>query len=482
MDVPQKKDADRLNRLCHLGKIGWWEANFTTREYICSDFVSQLLGIGNIISFSRFSAMIREDWRQRVTLSFMTIETSDDYYEQEFPISTPHGTIWVNSRMDSKKVNEKGELTAFGILQEITPRENRETLFKDIFENIPAGVEIYNAEGVLTDINKQDLEIFGVHHKHDMLGIDLLHNPNIGPERTRAIMANDESRFQFDYQFSLTNGYYPSCRTDSINLITKIRKMFDAQGKCIGYVMINLDNTRNKEREQELIAAKERAERADKLKSAFIANMSHEIRTPLNAIVGFSSLMAETDSADERKMYQEIIDMNNTQLLKLVSDVLDLAKIESGTFCFEKQPFDPVGLCNDILISMKLKTSPAVTLYMADHLPDCTLNSDRTRLNQVLSNFVENSIKFTTQGSICIGFELTDDTHVRFYVKDTGIGIPEEKQAEVFNRFTKLDSFVQGSGLGLSISKSIVEGLGGIIGVESKEGAGSTFWFTVPIN
>lgn len=482
MDVSQCTDADRLKRLCQLGKIGWWEANFTTREYTCSEYLCQMLGTERTIPFSNFAAMIREDWRLRATSKFLTIESCDDYYEQEFPINTSHGVIWVNSRMGSRETNAKGELIAFGILQEIPPRENRETLFKNIFENIPAGVEIYNDEGVLIDVNKQDLDIFGVHHKNDMLGIDLLHNPNIGPERTRIVMDNDESRFQFDYQFSLTDGYYPSHRTDCINLITKIRKMFDAQGRCIGYVMINLDNTRNKEREQELIAAKEQAERADKLKSAFIANMSHEIRTPLNAIVGFSTLMAETDNADERKMYQEIIDQNNTQLLKLVTDVLDLAKIESGTLNFDKQFFDPIGLCNDVLISMNLKVPSGVNLYVADDLPNCTLNSDRIRLNQVLSNFVGNAIKFTPQGEICIGFELVGDALVRFYVSDTGIGIPKEKQAEVFDRFVKLDNFVQGSGLGLSISKSIVEGLGGSIGVDSEEGKGATFWFAIPID
>ena len=185
-------------------------------------------------------------------------------------------------------------------------QEDEEILFKNIFENIPVGVEIYNDKGILVDVNSCDLDMFGVQDKQEMIGIDLLHNPNIGPERTNIIMSNDESRFQFDYDFNLTNGYYTSHKTGCINLITKIRKLFDSNGCCIGYVMINLDNTSHKERERELIASKERAEKADKLKNAFIANMSHEIRTPLNAIVGFSSLMADTDNHDERKIYQEI--------------------------------------------------------------------------------------------------------------------------------------------------------------------------------
>lgn len=366
--------------------------------------------------------------------------------------------------------------------QTFASREDEETLFKNIFDNIPVGVEIYNEAGILVDVNAEDLAMFGLQRKEEMLGIDLLHNPNIGPERTRIIMENDESRFHFDYDFDLTRGYYPSHRTGTMNLITKIRKLFHSDGQCIGYVMINIDNTRYRDRELELTAAKERAERADQLKSAFIANMSHEIRTPLNAIVGFSSLMAETDNRDERRMYQDIIDQNNSQLLKLIDDVLDLARIESETFVVEKQPFDPIGLCNDIVLSMSMKGESGVAIGVAEGLPACSLHSDRIRVSQVLGNLLGNAIKFTPQGSITLGFDVDEKQHsIRFYVTDTGIGIPEEKQEAVFERFVKLDSFVPGSGLGLSISRSIVEELGGTMGVESTVGQGSTFWFTLPL-
>ena len=142
-------------------------------------------------------------------------------------------------------------------------REDEETLFKNIFDTIPVGVEIYNDKGILVDVNETDMEMFGIQRKEDMLGIDLLHNPNIGPERTEYIMSHDESRFHFDYNFDLTQNYNKSSRTGTMNLITKNRKLFGSDGRCIGYVMINLDNTIHRNRELEIIAAKERAERAD---------------------------------------------------------------------------------------------------------------------------------------------------------------------------------------------------------------------------
>ena len=230
-----------------------------------------------------------------------------------------------------------------------------------------------------------------------------------------------------------------------------------------------------------LIEAKEKAEAADRLKSAFLANMSHEIRTPLNAIVGFSSLLGETENVEERKQYIAIVEENNDLLLQLISDILDLSKIEAGTFDFTKRALDVNLLCEDIVRTMRMKVKPGVELLFDSHLPECQIVSDRNRLNQVLANFVNNAVKFTSAGSIRVGYEPLDENRLRFYVADTGIGIEPEKQAQVFDRFVKLDTFVPGTGLGLSISKSIIEQLGGTIGVDSKVGEGSCFWFTLPI-
>lgn len=233
--------------------------------------------------------------------------------------------------------------------------------------------------------------------------------------------------------------------------------------------------------QRELAAARIKAEEADRLKSAFLANMSHEIRTPLNAIVGFSSLMVDTEDMEERRQYMDIVEENNDLLLQLISDILDLSKIEAGTFDFTEREVDVNLLCEDIVLAMRMKARPNVEILFDRHLPECRIMSDRNRLHQVISNFVNNALKFTEEGNIRVGYDQLDEAHLRFYIADTGIGIEPEMQNEIFERFVKLNSFVHGTGLGLSICRSIVEQLGGEIGVDSEPEKGSCFWFTLPI-
>ena len=236
----------------------------------------------------------------------------------------------------------------------------------------------------------------------------------------------------------------------------------------------------NKKQQKELEAARIKAEESDRLKSAFLANMSHEIRTPLNAIVGFSSLLAETDSRSERQEYIKIVQENNELLLQLISDILDLSKIEAGTFNFVYTNVDVNETCAEIIKSMSMKVSKGVELIFGELFPECYIYTDKNRFTQVISNFINNALKFTQQGSITLGYEQVSHQKIKFYVRDTGMGIPEEKQKSVFERFVKLNTFVQGTGLGLSICKSIVSQMGGEIGVDSTEGVGSCFWFTHP--
>ena len=488
--------------------------------------------------------------------------------------------------------------------------DNSEKILRNIYKNLPAGVELYDKDGYLVDINDKELEIFGLSDKHEALGVNLFDNPNIPLEVKERLRAKEDVNFSINYDFSKINQYVDSRRNGIINLTTKVTALYDSQNRFINYLFINIDTTettnaytkiqefenlflligdyakvgfahfnvltrdgyaqdtwyRNlgekegipmpqvigvyahvvpedqavlknfvrevkegkasslrkevrvcrengkytwtsinvmvrdyrpqdgiidmlcinyditplKETEQKLIIARDKAEELDRLKSAFLANMSHEIRTPLNAIVGFSSLLAETDSRSERQEYIKIVQENNELLLQLISDILDLSKIEAGTFNFVYTNVDVNETCSEIIKSMGMKVSKGVELIFGELFPECYIYMDKNRFTQVISNFINNALKFTQQGSITLGYEQVSHQKIKFYVRDTGMGIPEEKQKSVFERFVKLNTFVQGTGLGLSICKSIVSQMGGEIGVDSTEGVGSCFWFTHP--
>ena len=488
--------------------------------------------------------------------------------------------------------------------------DNSEKILRNIYKNLPAGVELYDKDGYLVDINDKELEIFGLSDKHEALGVNLFDNPNIPLEVKERLRAKEDVNFSINYDFSKINQYVDSRRNGIINLTTKVTALYDSQNRFINYLFINIDTTettnaytkiqefenlflligdyakvgfahfnvltrdgyaqdtwyRNlgekegtpmpqvigvythvvpedqavlknfvrevkegkatslrkevrvcrengkytwtsinvmvrdyrpqdgiiemlcinyditplKETEQKLIIARDKAEELDRLKSAFLANMSHEIRTPLNAIVGFSSLLAETDSRSERQEYIKIVQENNELLLQLISDILDLSKIEAGTFNFVYTNVDVNETCAEIIKSMSMKVSKGVELIFEEPLPECYLYTDKNRFTQVISNFINNALKFTQQGCITLGYKQVSHQKIKFYVRDTGMGIPEEKQKSIFERFVKLNTFVQGTGLGLSICKSIVSQMGGEIGVDSTEGVGSCFWFTHP--
>lgn len=255
--------------------------------------------------------------------------------------------------------------------------------------------------------------------------------------------------------------------------------IIDAKDNLLGVVFKKENVTKQKLAENELRLAKEKAEESDHLKSAFLANMSHEIRTPLNAIVGFSGLLAMAENEDEREEYINIINNNNELLLQLINDILDLAKIEANTLEFVYSDVDINQLLCDIEQTSRLKASEGVQVSFVKKLPHCIIRTDKNRLSQVITNFINNAIKFTKEGSIRFGYK-HEDNKLQFFVSDTGCGIDSKIKDSVFQRFVKLDSFAQGTGLGLSICEMIVHKLGGEIGVESELGEGSTFWFTLP--
>lgn len=234
------------------------------------------------------------------------------------------------------------------------------------------------------------------------------------------------------------------------------------------------------EREQ-LKAAKEKAEELNMLVSSFIANVNHEIRTPLNSIISFSELLIETEDYQERKEFYSIVKRNSDWLTKIVSDLLNLSKIESGAMEYKESPTDINALCQDIVFFSKLKHKSDVEINFEKTLDTCIINTDVQRVQQVISNLMNNAMKFTKSGEIRLGYETLPSNHLRIYVKDTGIGIEEKDKERIFNRLVKLNNNISGWGLGLHICRGIVEELGGKIGVESEFGKGSCFWFTLPL-
>ncbi|MEG1749610.1 MAG: ATP-binding protein [Tannerellaceae bacterium] len=287
----------------------------------------------------------------------------------------------------------------------------------------------------------------------------------------KLLNGEEEHQFHLEFRFKMSSNYV---WTESNTIVGKR----DEKGELIQLVGGSLNIDMRKKLSQE-IHEREKAEESNRLKSAFLANMSHEIRTPLNAIIGFSTLMVDENGSRERHEFAKIIDNNNKLLLQLINDILDLSKIEAGTLEFTYSDVDLNYLLSEIEKSTRLRSmNTEVQIQFTTSLPTCIIHTERNRLTQVITNLLTNALKFTHSGSVLFGYTEQGDL-LRFFVKDTGCGIPADKVDTVFGRFVKLNNFQQGTGLGLSICKTIVEKMGGDIGVISKEGAGSEFWFTI---
>lgn len=269
--------------------------------------------------------------------------------------------------------------------------------------------------------------------------------------------------------------------TGDIRVVTMIKTLVPSGNEHPYIIGVGWDVTDIKRTEKELIDARIKAEEADKLKSSFLANMSHEIRTPLNAIVGFSKLIIESGNKQEQLQYADIVERNSSLLLNLFNDILDLSALEAGSLRLSIRPVRMRDVCAQLYHSYSVSVQKGVTLVFDESDPELCVQGDWDRISQVWSNLISNAVKFTSSGEIHFGFERKEEM-MQGYVSDTGIGIPAERAATIFSRFGKINDFVQGTGLGLTICRMLVEMMGGRIWVRSSVGEGTTFYFTLPMH
>lgn len=420
-----------------------------------------------------------EDWEERYrsiregqTLNFLAYQ----------PLKHDKNTLAFEGTMYSVTTDD-GEETFWSFTHDISERIRYESQIKRFnrimdttMENIPAGIVVKDIENDFRYIYRNRESYNRDISSENAIGMNDFdyYPPEMAQQKRKEDMeiAATGKGMHWIMEGKDKNG--------NLLILDKQKIMVESEDFSPIIVSIEWDITQLELMRRELIESKEKAETSDKLKSAFLANMSHEIRTPLNAIVGFSRIISESDNAEERREYYEIVDANNERLLQLINEILDLSKIESGIVEFTYGPVRLHTLCKEIHDAHVFRCPQGVELRFDSPDEALSIHSDKNRIFQVFSNLIGNAFKFTTEGSVSYGYK-QEGERVVFYVKDTGLGIEPEKLGRVFQRFAKLNNFAQGTGLGLSICKTIIERLGGEIAVSSEVGTGTTFTFWLPL-
>lgn len=420
-----------------------------------------------------------EDWEERYrsiregqTLNFLAYQ----------PLKHDKNTLAFEGTMYSVTTDD-GEETFWSFTHDISERIRYESQIKRFnrimdttMENIPAGIVVKDIENDFRYIYRNRESYNRDISSENAIGMNDFdyYPPEMAQQKRKEDMeiAATGKGMHWIMEGKDKNG--------NLLILDKQKIMVESEDFSPIIVSIEWDITQLELMRRELIESKEKAETSDKLESAFLANMSHEIRTPLNAIVGFSRIISESDNAEERREYYEIVDANNERLLQLINEILDLSKIESGIVEFTYGPVRLHTLCKEIHDAHVFRCPQGVELRFDSPDEALSIHSDKNRIFQVFSNLIGNAFKFTTEGSVSYGYK-QEGERVVFYVKDTGLGIEPEKLGRVFQRFAKLNNFAQGTGLGLSICKTIIERLGGEIAVSSEVGTGTTFTFWLPL-
>jgi len=486
-DIQRKrKDINTLTHAINNAKESVYAARrdgtliFANRQFRLNHRIAEQADLSLIRVFDVVGDMTCiEDWEERYrsiregqTLNFLAYQ----------PLKHDKNTLAFEGTMYSVTTDD-GEETFWSFTHDISERIRYESQIKRFnrimdttMENIPAGIVVKDIENDFRYIYRNRESYNRDISSENAIGMNDFdyYPPEMAQQKRKEDMeiAATGKGMHWIMEGKDKNG--------NLLILDKQKIMVESEDFSPIIVSIEWDITQLELMRRELIESKEKAETSDKLKSAFLANMSHEIRTPLNAIVGFSRIISESDNAEERREYYEIVDANNERLLQLINEILDLSKIESGIVEFTYGPVRLHTLCKEIHDAHVFRCPQGVELRFDSPDEALSIHSDKNRIFQVFSNLIGNAFKFTTEGSVSYGYK-QEGERVVFYVKDTGLGIEPEKLGRVFQRFAKLNNFAQSTGLGLSICKTIIERLGGEIAVSSEVGTGTTFTFWLPL-
>ena len=486
-DIQRKRnDINTLTHAINNAKESVYAARrdgtliFANRQFRLNHWIAEQADLSLIRVFDVVGDMTCiEDWEERYrsiregqTLNFLAYQ----------PLKHDKNTLAFEGTMYSVTTDD-GEETFWSFTHDISERIRYESQIKRFnrimdttMENIPAGIVVKDIENDFRYIYRNRESYNRDISSENAIGMNDFdyYPPEMAQQKRKEDMeiAATGKGMHWIMEGKDKNG--------NLLILDKQKIMVESEDFSPIIVSIEWDITQLELMRRELIESKEKAETSDKLKSAFLANMSHEIRTPLNAIVGFSRIISESDNAEERREYYEIVDANNERLLQLINEILDLSKIESGIVEFTYGPVRLHTLCKEIHDAHVFRCPQGVELRFDSPDEALSIHSDKNRIFQVFSNLIGNAFKFTTEGSVSYGYK-QEGERVVFYVKDTGLGIEPEKLGRVFQRFAKLNNFAQGTGLGLSICKTIIERLGGEIAVSSEVGTGTTFTFWLPL-
>lgn len=485
-DIRKRNDINTLTHAINNAKESVYAARrdgtliFANRQFRLNHRIAEQADLSLIRVFDVVGDMTCiEDWEERYrsiregqTLNFLAYH----------PLKHDKNTLAFEGTMYSVTTDD-GEETFWSFTHDISERIRYESQIKRFnrimdttMENIPAGIVVKDIENDFRYIYRNRESYNRDISSENAIGMNDFdyYPPEMAQQKRKEDMeiAATGKGMHWIMEGKDKNG--------NLLILDKQKIMVESEDFSPIIVSIEWDITQLELMRRELIESKEKAETSDKLKSAFLANMSHEIRTPLNAIVGFSRIISESDNAEERREYYEIVDANNERLLQLINEILDLSKIESGIVEFTYGPVRLHTLCKEIHDAHVFRCPQGVELRFDSPDEALSIHSDKNRIFQVFSNLIGNAFKFTTEGSVSYGYK-QEGERVVFYVKDTGLGIEPEKLGRVFQRFAKLNNFAQGTGLGLSICKTIIERLGGEIAVSSEVGTGTTFTFWLPL-